>query len=84
MQRVALVPLQEFLELTGGASQSRFHSRPSMSDHHEASPVATFPHDAIARMRQLQQLTSRRDGGNQSAQNQIINDSRQNTTTATE
>ncbi len=30
-----------------------------MSEHAESSPVATFPHDAVARMRQLQQLESR-------------------------
>lgn len=55
-----------------------------MSDHHEAASTATFPHDAIARMRQLQQLASRHDLADQKAQGQSVDDVRQHATVATQ
>ncbi len=55
-----------------------------MSDHHEAASTATFPHDAIARMRQLQQLASRHNLADQKAQGQSVDDVRQHATVATQ
>ena len=55
-----------------------------MSDHHEAASAANFPHDAIARMRQLQQLASRHDLGDQKAQDEAVGDVRQHAAAATQ
>jgi hypothetical protein len=54
-----------------------------MSDRHEVAAAATFPHDAIARMRQLQQLASRHDRVEQTTQAETVSSVRQHSATAT-
>ena len=55
-----------------------------MSDRHEAAVAATFPHDAIARMRQLQQLASRHDRIEQTTQAEASASACQQSSTATQ
>lgn len=52
-----------------------------MSDHHEAAAV-TFPHDAIARMRQLQKLASRDDRVNLKSQDRSLGEVREHSAAA--
>ena len=52
-----------------------------MSDHNDAA-AATFPHDAIARMRQLQQLASRDKRVNQKSQENALSSVRQHSAAA--
>jgi len=54
-----------------------------MSDRHEVAATAPFPHDAIARMRQLQQLGSRHDRPEQNVQNRAVSDAPQHAAPAT-
>ena len=54
-----------------------------MSDHNEAV-TATFPHDAIARMRQLQQLASRDERVNQKSQDRSLGEIREHAAVATQ
>lgn len=55
-----------------------------MSEHHEAAASDTFPHDAIARMRQLQQLASRHDRAAADDQTDAAGSAAQHTATSSQ